>query len=397
MIGIPTSGVCSSTSGTPFYLAGPATSSPAVDANGTIYVASGTSQGEVMAFNPGSGTAQWTYPLTLGVTAPSTPGVGLGLVVIGASNHHVYALSASTGTAVWNSFTGDVVESSPVIAGGNHVIYFGSDDGNIYAYDSSGAQLWTKSTGAPVSGSPALGPDNTLWAASRSGVVYRIGNVGTPPPPASTPPGPATSTPSPTATPGPTSTPSTTLTIKVTAKKQVKAGAKQTVKITGTAHTLVHIRVTYPNGDHQSHPVTTNAKGTASYTYKQGASKILHNRFTATVVARVGTGANQVSTGTTYKILFGKIDVAVEPRTQSVGKTVNVWIHTKARTRVVATLLFPNRKFKRMSGKTGPHGWAHLRYKVGKKLTKGKNHKTSVVTFQASHPNISTKTTFTIK
>lgn len=401
MVGMPASGnqICT-TAGSVFYLAGPATSSPAVDANGVIYVASGSSKGQIMAFSPGSSTPQWTYSLPLGVTAPSTPAIGLGFVAFGASDKHIYVLNQTNGQVVWNRPTGDVVESSPAIAAGNRMMYFGSDDGNVWAYDASANQIWVKVTGAAIRSSLALGADSSLWAASTSGVVYRMRDVGLPPSPGPTPVPGTTPTPTPTATPTTTTpTPTTTTTqtlpqISMSAKKQVKVGKKQTVTIKGTANTVVHIRVTYPNGDHQSHAVTIGANGTAKYTYVQGASKILHNRFYATVQAKAGTAPLQATVTAQYKILFGRLDLAVEPRTQAVGKTVNIWIHASPRVKVFATLTFPNRKFKRLSGKTGPKAWAHLRYKVAKKMTKGKNHKVTVV---AGYGRLSTKTTFTIK
>jgi eukaryotic-like serine/threonine-protein kinase len=48
----------------------------------------------------------------------------------------VYALSAATGTKLWSFTTGNFVESSPAVANG--VVYIGSGDRNVYAFDLAG-------------------------------------------------------------------------------------------------------------------------------------------------------------------------------------------------------------------------------------------------------------------
>ena len=56
---------------------------------------------------------------------------------------------------LWTFTTGERIVSSPVYADGT--IFFGSDDGSIYAVDAaSGQQLWRRATGGPVAGSPAV-------------------------------------------------------------------------------------------------------------------------------------------------------------------------------------------------------------------------------------------------
>src|ERR1700761_6908550 len=55
----------------------------------------------------------------------------------------------------WKSPTGDRVVSSPVWSYG--VIYFGGDDGNLYAVEAkSGRQLWKHPTGGPAPSTPAV-------------------------------------------------------------------------------------------------------------------------------------------------------------------------------------------------------------------------------------------------
>ena len=70
----------------------------------------------------------------------------------------------------WKFPTGDRVISSPVCK--DNVIYFGGDDGNVYAVDAeTGHQIWKRSTGGPVPASPAVA-DGTVYVGSYDGKFY---------------------------------------------------------------------------------------------------------------------------------------------------------------------------------------------------------------------------------
>jgi outer membrane protein assembly factor BamB len=72
----------------------------------------------------------------------------------------------------WKFPTGDRIVSSPVWSDGT--IYFGGDDGNIYAVEAaSGRQLWKHTTGGPVPSTPAVN-DGTLYAVSYDGKLYAL-------------------------------------------------------------------------------------------------------------------------------------------------------------------------------------------------------------------------------
>src|SRR4051794_29442631 len=72
----------------------------------------------------------------------------------------------------WRFATGDRVVSSPVLENG--VLYFGSDDHNIYAVDaSSGVQKWKRTTGGPVPATPAVA-GGVVYAGSYDGKFYAI-------------------------------------------------------------------------------------------------------------------------------------------------------------------------------------------------------------------------------
>jgi eukaryotic-like serine/threonine-protein kinase len=72
----------------------------------------------------------------------------------------------------WRFPTGDRVVSSPVLQ--DNVIYFGSDDGTIYAVEAStGKQLWKRATKGPVPSSPAVA-DGVVYAGSYDGNFYAL-------------------------------------------------------------------------------------------------------------------------------------------------------------------------------------------------------------------------------
>ncbi len=72
----------------------------------------------------------------------------------------------------WRFATGDRVVSSPVWSAG--VLYFGSDDGNVYAVDpSSGRQLWKFATRGPVPSTPAVS-GGLVYFASYDGRFYAV-------------------------------------------------------------------------------------------------------------------------------------------------------------------------------------------------------------------------------
>ena len=65
----------------------------------------------------------------------SSPAVANGVVYVGSDDDNVYALNASTGALLWSYTTGNDVYSSPAVANG--VVYVGSDDGNVYALNAN--------------------------------------------------------------------------------------------------------------------------------------------------------------------------------------------------------------------------------------------------------------------
>jgi eukaryotic-like serine/threonine-protein kinase len=65
---------------------------------------------------------KWTA--TRGSAVDSSPAVANGVVYVGSTDGNLYAFNASTGATKWTATAGGVIESSPAVA--NEVVYVGS-------------------------------------------------------------------------------------------------------------------------------------------------------------------------------------------------------------------------------------------------------------------------------
>jgi outer membrane protein assembly factor BamB len=195
-------------------------SSPALDANGNVYI--GSDDNFLYAINK-NGNKIWSYPT--GDNVESTPAVS-------ESRNTVYVEAESTLHAVdkdnGNSLIGwplaldicsliiddDELESSPTI-GPNETVYIGSKDGCFYAVNPDDrnaglpfptAREWIFLIGAEIRSTPVVDDngtpidftDDTIYVGSNNGKVYAFNPDGTPkgaPWPFSTPTGPILSSP----------------------------------------------------------------------------------------------------------------------------------------------------------------------------------------------------------
>jgi outer membrane protein assembly factor BamB len=171
--------------------------SPAV-AGGKVYVsdadhklyaydATGTTN---CSGSPKSCAPLWTAAIGGTSIELSSPAVANGVVYVGSGDHKLYAFDAAGTTncsgspkmctPLWTATTGDFVGSSPTVAQG--VVYVGSNDHKVYAFDAAGttncsgspktcAPLWTATTGGVVSASPAVA-NGTLFVGAGDGTLY---------------------------------------------------------------------------------------------------------------------------------------------------------------------------------------------------------------------------------
>jgi outer membrane protein assembly factor BamB len=91
----------------------------------------------------------------------------------GPSHVGVYASQAPRQLSLkWTFATGGAIVSSPAVAGG--AVYFGSNDGNLYAVDAASGKLrWKFDAHGQVKSSPAVA-DGVVYAVSLDGSLYAV-------------------------------------------------------------------------------------------------------------------------------------------------------------------------------------------------------------------------------
>jgi Cupredoxin-like domain len=146
-------------------------------------------------------------------------------------------------------------------------------------------------------------------------VVTASGPAATATPVPATPPAPPVGTSAPTSTPVPTlgtvaatatpqPTPTSTavpLFVKLAVgHKSVKAGAKQSIKVTTVARAAIGITVTFPAGAKKHRTAIAPASGTFTWSFKQPSGRTTRTKHTAKVAVTVsqGTGSSKKATKT---------------------------------------------------------------------------------------------------
>jgi len=154
-------------------------SSPVLGADGTIYLGFYI---YLYAVNP-DGTLKWKFATGAGVQ--SAPAIGAdGTIYFGSNDDHLYALTdggQGVVTQKWAFKTGGMVYSSPAI-GADGTIYFGSNDDHLYALTDGGQgtviEKWAFTTGGWVFSSPAIGADGTIYIGSDDDNLYALTDGG---------------------------------------------------------------------------------------------------------------------------------------------------------------------------------------------------------------------------
>ena len=143
-------------------------SSPAVAADGTVYVGSGDDC--LYTINP-DGSLKWCYPT--GNLVSSSPAVAAdGTVYFGSYDHYLYAVNPD-GSFRWRYQTGGGIWSSPAVAA-DGTVYVGSDYYYLYAVNPDGSLKWRYPAGFFVRSSPAVAADGTVYVGSDDSYLYAI-------------------------------------------------------------------------------------------------------------------------------------------------------------------------------------------------------------------------------
>ncbi len=121
---------------------------------------------------PSAPALKWTF--ATGNCLDSSPAVGAdGTIYVGSEDNNLYALNPADGSLKWNYPTRGAIYSSPAI-GADGTIYVGSEDGKLYALNPDGSFKWSYSANGGVGTSPAIGTDGTIYFGSDDWNLYAL-------------------------------------------------------------------------------------------------------------------------------------------------------------------------------------------------------------------------------
>jgi len=161
-----------------FKTDGQIVSSPAIAADGTVYV--GSEDNYFYAINR-DGSLKWRFK-TGGIIHSSPAIASDGTVYVGSFDGKLYAFNGSTGTPFkWPPYqTGNGIESSPVI-GTDGTVIVGSSDGYLYAFNPDGSLSWSNPLYGPgyaIGSSPAIADDGTIYVGCWQQNLYALDQFG---------------------------------------------------------------------------------------------------------------------------------------------------------------------------------------------------------------------------
>jgi outer membrane protein assembly factor BamB len=162
-------------------------SSPVVAANGDVYI--GATDGKLYGLTSG-GTLKSGFPFNVPSGAPiyGSPALSLDGATVyfgvfdnvsGNDENIVYAIRATDAGLVWESpLLGGPVSASPTI-GQDGTVYIGAYDGNLYALDAGTGDIktgypYSTGAGSTIDSSVGLGADGTVYFGDFNGKVHAV-------------------------------------------------------------------------------------------------------------------------------------------------------------------------------------------------------------------------------
>ena len=153
-------------------------SSPAIDADGTVYF--GGKDGNLYALNPQDGSLKWSFATGGAIDTPPTIDAD-GTVYFGSNDDNIYAVSAPTdgsqsGVQKWYYEDAglEFSEHTSVSIAADGTLYYGSRDNLLYALDPNGSEQWSYPTGSQIMAAPAISSTGTIYFGSGDRIIYAI-------------------------------------------------------------------------------------------------------------------------------------------------------------------------------------------------------------------------------
>lgn len=148
--------------------------------DGTVYVTA--NNGRVYALNP-DGAKAWEFD-TGGQGYISSPAIGADGVIYVGSGHGdevlgytvgVFYALRSDGSEKWRFSDRGPFTADPAISPGD-TIYFGSldNEGAFYAFNPNGTNLWRRFTRAAIRAGPVVGPDGTVFVVNMNQRLFSL-------------------------------------------------------------------------------------------------------------------------------------------------------------------------------------------------------------------------------
>ena len=152
-------------------------SSPLVDFDGNMY---GVDSGGIAIAIDKTGKTLWAKQVGPAGAGTSMAKIGTLLLVV-LNDGMLHALDSTSGTSMWSANVHQQPETfkhgGPVVDGRQR-IYFSSNDGNLYCFDTKGNALWQQptsgvvATGASSFGEMAIANDGTLYVPGNDGMLH---------------------------------------------------------------------------------------------------------------------------------------------------------------------------------------------------------------------------------
>jgi eukaryotic-like serine/threonine-protein kinase len=132
----------------------------------------GSSDGTFYALDSATGFEKWSYSAIGEIV--STPCVYEGMVYFGTKLGHFYALNVDTGEAVWKKSVNDAIYSSAVVY--NDIVYF-CGGGTLFALEPrTGKTKWKFQAASTLQASPAVA-DGVVYCGSHDNNLYAFDAV----------------------------------------------------------------------------------------------------------------------------------------------------------------------------------------------------------------------------
>lgn len=141
-----------------------------------------TRTGRSGRFGPQTANVRWRFKT--GAIATMSPAVAAdGTIYVGSNDRNVHAVDPN-GNEIWHAAVASNINDTGFVIGKDGSVSVGCADGSVYAFTSDGKRKWDSPIGSDISFTPVAGGDGTLYIDGRDDLgpqpVFAIGTDGKP-------------------------------------------------------------------------------------------------------------------------------------------------------------------------------------------------------------------------